>query len=135
MDREEDVSMESKVRLRARSFLLAGQQLQENFSRILTINKILKEAKINLAQLDDRLARYDQLFNEMLKLPAEQQDWDRVTAELNRNIKELDTYFMWLKDVDKYDIQISQQELERMLLYRKTIQNQVQRLQQEMQKR
>lgn len=117
----------------AKNFLLAGQQLQENFSRLITINKELKEAKIDLTQLDKRLARYDQLFDKMLDTPASQQDWKKVIAELNQNIKELDTYFTWIRDVEKYDIQISQQELERMIAYKNTIQNQIHRLQNNLQ--
>lgn len=117
----------------AKNFLLAGQQLQENFSRLITINKELKEAKIDLIQLDKRLARYDQLFDKMLDTPASQQDWKRVIAELNQSIKELDTYFTWIHDVEKYDIQISQQKLERMIAYKNTIQNQIHRLQNNLQ--
>ena len=36
----------------AKTFLLQANQLQENFSRLMTVNNLLKEAKIDLSDLD-----------------------------------------------------------------------------------
>lgn len=113
----------------ARNFLMAGQQLQENFARLVTINNLLREARIDLTQIGKRMTRYGQLFDKMLNTPESQQDWKRVISELNNNIKELNTYFTWISDVEKYNIQITQQETDTMLVYRSVIQNQVRTLQ------
>lgn len=112
----------------ARNFLMAGQQLQENFARLVTINNLLKEAKIDLTQIGKRMTRYGQFFDTMLNTPESQQDWKRVISELNRNIKELNTYFTWISDVEKYNIQITQQELNTMIAYKDMIQNQIRTL-------
>lgn len=62
----------------------AKNQLQEKFSRLMTINNLLEEAKI--------------------------------------------AYFDWIKDVENYDIQITEQELQGMVQYRNTIKNQIQQI-------
>ena len=46
----------------SKRFLLQSIQLQENFARLATINNLLKEAKIDLSDLDKRLDRYDKFF-------------------------------------------------------------------------
>lgn len=118
-----------KMTYEARNFLMAGQQLQENFARLITINNLLKEARIDLTQIGKRMVKYGQLFDKMLNTPESQQDWKRVISELNSNIKELNTYFTWISDVEKYNIQITQQELDTMIAYKGVIQNQVRTLQ------
>ena len=37
----------------AKAFLLQANQLQENFSRLITVNNLLKEAKIDLSALGE----------------------------------------------------------------------------------
>lgn len=37
-------------------------------------------------------------------------------------------YFDWIKDVENYDIQITEQELQGMVQYRNTIKNQIQQI-------
>lgn len=113
----------------ARNFLMAGQQLQENFARLVTINNLLREARIDLTQIGKRMTRYGQLFDKMLNTPESQQDWKRVISELNSNIKELNTYFTWISDVEKYNIQITQQEIDTMIAYKGVLQKQVRILQ------
>lgn len=113
----------------ARNFLMAGQQLQENFARLVTINSLLREARIDSTQIGKRMTRYGQLFDKMLNTPESQQDWKRVISELNSNIKELNTYFTWISDVEKYNIQITQQEIDTIIAYKGVLQNQVHILQ------
>ena len=50
----------------AKAFLLQANQLQENFSRLMTINNLLEEAKIDLPALDKRPGCYDNYFDKML---------------------------------------------------------------------
>lgn len=112
----------------AKTFLLQANQLQENFSRLITINDLLKEAKIDLSALDKRLGRYDNYFDKMLETAPVNQDWDFIIKQLEDNVNELNTYFSWINDVEKYDIQITEQELQRMIQYRNTIRNQIQQI-------
>ncbi len=112
----------------AKAFLLQANQLQENFSRLMTINNLLEEAKIDLSDLDKRLGRYDNYFDKMLETAPENQDWNFIVKQLEDNINELNTYFDWIKDVEKYDIQITEQELQRMVQYKNTIKNQIQQI-------
>ncbi len=112
----------------AKKFLLQGNQLQENFSRLITINKLLNEAKIDMSKLEKRLERYDNFFDKMLETAPEDQDWTFIIKQLEDNVKELDTYFSWIKDVEKYDIQITQQELQKMTQYKNTVNLQIQQL-------
>lgn len=112
----------------AKAFLLQANQLQENFSRLMTINNLLEEAKIDLSALDKRLERYDNYFDKMLETASIDQDWNFIVKQLEDNVNELNTYFDWIKDVEKYDIQITEQELQRMVHYRNTIRNQIQQI-------
>lgn len=112
----------------AKRFLLQSIQLQENFARLATINNLLKEAKIDLSDLDKRLDRYDKFFIEMVNNSPINQDWDFIIRQLEDNRKELSTYFTWIKDVENYDIQITKPELQRMVRYRSTIESQLQAL-------
>lgn len=112
----------------AKVFLLQANQLQENFSRLMTINNLLEEAKIDLSALDKRLERYDNYFDKMLETAPIDQDWNFIVKQLEGNVNELNTYFDWIKDVENYDIQITEQELQRMVQYRNTIKNQIQQL-------
>lgn len=112
----------------AKAFLLQANQLQENFSRLMTINNLLEEAKIDLPVLDKRLGRYDNCFDKMLETALTDQDWNFVVKQLEGNVNELNTYFDWIKDVENYDIQITEQELQRMVQYRNTIKNQIQQI-------
>lgn len=112
----------------AKSFVLQANQLQENFSRLMTINNLLEEAKIDLSDLDKRLGRYDNYFDKMLETAPKNQDWNFIVKQLEDNINELNTYFDWIKDVEKYDIQITEQELQRMVQYKNTIKNQIQQI-------
>lgn len=112
----------------AKAFLLQANQLQENFSRLMTINNLLEEAKIDLSALDKRLERYDNYFDKMLETAPIDQDWNFIVKQLEDNVNELNTYFDWIKDVEKYDIQITEQELQRMVQYRNTIKNQIQQI-------
>ena len=112
----------------AKAFLLQANQLQENFSRLMTINNLLEEAKIDLSDLDKRLGRYDNYFDKMLETAPKNQDWNFIVKQLEDNINELNTYFDWIKDVEKYDIQITEQELQRMVQYKNTIKNQIQQI-------
>ena len=112
----------------AKAFLLQANQLQENFSRLMTINNLLEEAKIDLSDLDKRLGRYDNYFDKMLETAPKNQDWNSIVKQLEDNINELNTYFDWIKDVEKYDIQITEQELQRMVQYKNTIKNQIQQI-------
>ena len=112
----------------AKAFLLQANQLQENFSRLMTINNLLEEAKIDLSALDKRLGRYDNYFDKMLETAPIDQDWNFVVKQLEDNVNELNTYFDWIKDVENYDIQITEQELQRMIQYRNTIKNQIQQI-------
>lgn len=112
----------------AKRFLLQSIQLQENFARLATINNLLKEAKIDLSDLDKRLDRYDKFFIEMMNNSPINQDWDFIIRQLEDNRKELSTYFTWIKDVENYDIQITKPELQRMTRYRSTIESQLQAL-------
>lgn len=112
----------------AKAFLLQANQLQENFSRLMTINNLLEEAKIDLSALDKRLGRYDNYFDKMLETASIDQDWNFIVKQLEDNVNELNTYFDWIKDVEKYDTQITEQELQRMVHYRNTIRNQIQQL-------
>lgn len=112
----------------AKAFLLQANQLQENFSRLMTINNLLEEAKIDLSALDKRLERYDNYFDKMLETAPIDQDWNFIVKQLEDNVNELNTYFDWIKDVEKYDIQITEQELQRMVHYRNTIRNQIQQI-------
>lgn len=112
----------------AKVFLLQANQLQENFSRLMTINNLLEEAKIDLSDLDKRLGRYDNYFDKMLETAPKNQDWNFIVKQLEDNINELNTYFDWIKDVEKYDIQITEQELQRMVQYKNTIKNQIQQI-------
>lgn len=112
----------------AKAFLLQANQLQENFSRLMTINNLLEEAKIDLSALDKRLGRYDNYFDKMLETASIDQDWNFIVKQLEDNVNELNTYFDWIKDVEKYDIQITEQELQRMVQYRNTIKNQIQQI-------
>lgn len=112
----------------AKTFLLQANQLQENFSRLMTINNLLEEAKIDLSALDKRLGRYDNYFDKMLETAPIDQDWNFIVKQLEDNVNELNTYFDWIKDVEKYDIQITEQELQRMVHYRNTIRNQIQQI-------
>lgn len=111
-----------------KAFLLQANQLQENFSRLMTINNLLEEAKIDLPALDKRLERYDNYFDKMLETASIDQDWNFIVKQLEDNVNELNTYFDWIKDVEKYDIQITEQELQRMVQYRNTIKNQIQQI-------
>lgn len=112
----------------AKTFLLQANQLQENFSRLMTINNLLEEAKIDLSALDKRLGRYDNYFDKMLETAPIDQDWNFIVKQLEDNVNELNTYFDWIKDVENYDIQITEQELQRMVQYRNTIKNQIQHI-------
>ena len=112
----------------AKAFLLQANQLQENFSRLMTINNLLEEAKIDLSDLDKRLGRYDNYFDKMLETAPKNQDWNFIVKQLEDNVNELNTYFDWIKDVEKYDIQITEQELQRMVQYKNTIKNQIQQI-------
>ncbi|SRR5574344_1048305 len=112
----------------AKAFLLQANQLQENFSRLMTINNLLEEAKIDLSALDKRLGRYDNYFDKMLETAPIDQDWNFIVKQLEGNVNELNTYFDWIKDVENYDIQITEQELQRMVQYRNTIKNQIQQI-------
>lgn len=112
----------------AKAFLLQANQLQENFSRLMTINNLLEEAKIDLSVLDKRLERYDNCFDKMLETALTDQDWNFIVKQLEGNVNELNTYFDWIKDVENYDIQITEQELQRMVQYRNTIKNQIQQI-------
>lgn len=112
----------------AKAFLLQANQLQENFSRLMTINNLLEEAKIDLSVLDKRLGRYDNCFDKMLETALTDQDWNFIVKQLEGNVNELNTYFDWIKDVENYDIQITEQELQRMVQYRNTIKNQIQQI-------
>lgn len=112
----------------AKAFLLQANQLQENFSRLMTINNLLEEAKIDLSALDKRLGRYDNYFDKMLETAPIDQDWNFIVKKLEGNVNELNTYFDWIKDVENYDIQITEQELQRMVQYRNTIKNQIQQI-------
>lgn len=112
----------------AKVFLLQANQLQENFSRLMTINNLLEEAKIDLSTLDKRLERYDNYFDKMLETALIDQDWNFIVKQLEDNVNELNTYFDWIKDVENYDIQITEQELQRMVQYRNTIKNQIQQI-------
>lgn len=112
----------------AKTFLLQANQLQENFSRLVTVNNLLNEAKIDLSALDKRLGRYDNYFDKMLETAPIDQDWNFIIKQLEDNVKELNTYFDWIKDVEKYDIQITEQELQRMIQYRNTVNNQIQQI-------
>lgn len=112
----------------AKAFLLQANQLQENFSRLMTINNLLEEAKIDLSALDKRLGRYDNYFDKMLETAPIEQDWNFIVKQLEGNVNELNTYFDWIKDVENYDIQITEQELQRMVQYRNTIKNQIQQI-------
>lgn len=110
----------------AKAFLLQANQLQENFSRLITINNLLEEAKIDLSALDKRLGRYDNYFDKMLETAPIDQDWNFIVKQLEDNVNELNTYFDWIKE--NYDIQITEQELQRMVQYRNTIKNQIQQI-------
>lgn len=112
----------------AKTFLLQANQLQENFSRLMTINNLLEEAKIDLSALDKRLGRYDNYFDKMLETAPIDQDWNFIVKQLEDNVNELNTYFDWIKDVENYDIQTTEQELQRMVQYRNTIKNQIQQI-------
>lgn len=112
----------------AKTFLLQANQLQENFSRLMTINNLLEEAKIDLSALDKRLGRYDNYFDKMLETAPIDQDWNFIVKQLEDNVNELNTYFDWIKDIENYDIQITEQELQRMVQYRNTIKNQIQQI-------
>lgn len=112
----------------AKTFLLQANQLQENFSRLITVNDLLKEAKIDLSALDKRLSRYDNYFDKMLETSPINQDWNFIIKQLEDNVNELNTYFGWINDVEKYGIQITEQELQRMIQYRNTIRNQIQQI-------
>ena len=112
----------------AKTFLLQANQLQKNFSRLITVNNLLKEAKIDLSALDKRLGRYDNYFDKMLETAPIDQDWNFILKQLEDNVNELNTYFGWINDVEKYDIQITEQELQRMIQYRNTIRNQIQQI-------
>lgn len=112
----------------AKVFLLQANQLQENFSRLMTINNLLEEAKIDLSALDKRLERYDNYFDKMLETAPIDQDWNFIVKQLEDNVNELNTYFDWIKDVENYDIQITEQELQRIVQYRNTIKNQIQQI-------
>lgn len=112
----------------AKTFLLQANQLQENFSRLMTINNLLEEAKIDLSALDKRLGRYDNYFDKMLETAPIDQDWNFIVKQLEDNVNELNTYFDWIKDVENYGIQITEQELQRMVQYRNTIKNQIQQI-------
>lgn len=112
----------------AKAFLLQANQLQENFSRLMTINNLLEEAKIDLSALDKRLGRYDNYFDKMLETAPIDQDWNFIVKQLEDNVNGLNTYFNWIKDVENYDIQITEQELQRMVQYRNTIKNQIQQI-------
>lgn len=112
----------------AKAFLLQANQLQENFSRLMTINNLLEEAKIDLSALDKRLGRYDNYFDKMLETAPIDQDWNFIVKQLEDNVNELNTYFDWIKDIENYDIQITEQELQRMVQYRNTIKNQIQQI-------
>ena len=112
----------------AKTFLLQANQLQENFSRLITVNNLLKEAKIDLSALDKRLGRYDNYFDKMLETAPIDQDWNFILKQLEDNVNELNTYFGWINDVERYDIQITEQELQRMFQYRNTIRNQIQQI-------
>lgn len=112
----------------AKAFLLQANQLQENFSRLMTINNLLEEAKIDLSALDKRLGRYDNYFDKMLETAPIDQDWNFIVKQLEDNVNELNTYFNWIKDIENYDIQITEQELQRMVQYRNTIKNQIQQI-------
>lgn len=112
----------------AKTFLLQANQLQENFSRLITVNDLLKEAKIDLPALDKRLGCYNNYFDKMLETTPIDQDWNFIVKQLEGNVNELNTYFDWIKDVENYDIQITEQELQRMVQYRNTIRNQIQQI-------
>lgn len=112
----------------SKRFLLQSIQLQENFARLATINNLLKEAKIDLSDLDKRLDRYDKFFTEIVSNSPINQDWDFIIRQLEDNRKELSTYFTWIKDVENYDIQITKPELQRLIRYRSTIKSQLQAL-------
>ena len=112
----------------AKNFLLQANQLQENFSRLMTVNSLLEESKIDLSALDKRLNRYDNYFDKMLETATVNQDWNFIVKQLENNVNELNTYFDWVNDIEKYDIQITEQELQRMIQYRNTIKNQIQRI-------
>lgn len=112
----------------SKRFLLQSIQLQENFARLATINNLLKEAKIDLSDLDKRLDRYDKFFTEMVNNSPINQDWDFIIRQLEDSRKELSTYFTWIKDVENYDIQITKPELQRLIRYRSTIKSQLQAL-------
>lgn len=112
----------------AKAFLLQANQLQENFSRLMTINNLLEEAKIDLSALDKRLGRYDNYFDKMLETAPIDQDWNFIVKQLEDNVNGLNTYFDWIKDIENYDIQITEQELQKMVQYRNTIKNQIQQI-------
>lgn len=88
----------------------------------------MRKQKIDLSSLDKRLGRYDNYFDKMLETAPVNQDWNLIIKQLEDNVNELNTYFDWIKDVKTYDIQITEQELQRMIQYRNTINKQIQQL-------
>lgn len=80
------ISKESKA------FLAAGVQLQENFGKLVTINHLLNEAKIDMNQLETRLVRYNKYFDVMLEKSPKDQDWDFIIHQLEDNKKEIGVY-------------------------------------------
>lgn len=116
------ISKESKA------FLAAGVQLQENFGRLVTINHLLNEAKIDMSQLETRLTRYNKYFDIMLEKSPKDQDWDFIIHQLEDNKKEIGIYVSWIKDTKKYNIQVTEQEVLQIVNYRNLIDSQLKKL-------
>lgn len=116
------ISKESKA------FLAAGVQLQENFGRLVTINHLLNEAKIDMNQLETRLVRYNKYFDVMLEKSPKDQDWDFIIHQLEDNKKEIGVYLSWIKDTEKYDIQVTKQEVLQIINYQNLIGSQLKKL-------
>lgn len=116
------ISKESKA------FLAAGVQLQENFGRLVTINHLLNEAKIDMSQLETRLVRYNKYFDVMLEKSPKDQDWDFIIHQLEDNKKEIRIYLSWIKDTEKYNIQVTEREVLQIINYQNLIGSQLKKL-------
>lgn len=116
------ISKESKA------FLAAGVQLQENFGRLVTINHLLNEAKIDMSQLETRLVRYNKYFDVMLEKSPKDQDWDFIIHQLEDNKKEIEIYLSWIKDIEKYNIQVTEREVLQIINYQNLIGSQLKKL-------
>lgn len=122
-----DISKDSE------KFIVALLQLEENFGRLFSIERFLKrrlnEATIDISQIEKRINRYSDLFDTMLVTALTDQDWKFIDGYLKDALNEIDTYFEWISDIDKNDIQITKKEIDELIRFKRIVEQQLKKTQ------